>query len=119
MMDEKLDWTTELGQAFIAQPDDVFNSIQRLRAKAQGVENLKDTPQQVIVVEKEIIKIMPANPQIIYVPQYQPQVLALTLSDMSRGKLISKNSSVDLLYEGQEMSRSSSRATESPGSFQY
>src|SRR5580658_10972479 len=46
MMDEKLDWTTELGQAFIAQPDDVFNSIQRLQAKAQSVGNLKDTPQQ-------------------------------------------------------------------------
>jgi hypothetical protein len=75
MMDEKLDWTTELGQAFIAQPDDVFNSVQRLRAKAQAVGNLKDTPQQVIVVEKEIIKIMPADPQIIYVPQYSPQVV--------------------------------------------
>jgi hypothetical protein len=75
MMDEKLDWTTELGQAFIAQPDDVYNSIQRLRAKAQSVGNLKDTPQQVIVVEKEIIKIMPADPQIIYVPQYSPQVV--------------------------------------------
>jgi hypothetical protein len=75
MMDEKLDWTTELGQAFIAQPDDVYNSIQRLRAKAQAVGNLKDTPQQVIVVEKEIITIMPADPQIIYVPQYSPQIV--------------------------------------------
>ncbi|MCE0484504.1 MAG: DUF3300 domain-containing protein [Methylacidiphilales bacterium] len=75
MMDEKLDWTTELGQAFIAQPDDVYNSVQRLRAKAQVVGNLKDTPQQVIVVEKEVIKIMPADPQIIYVPQYSPQVV--------------------------------------------
>ncbi|MCE0498741.1 MAG: DUF3300 domain-containing protein [Methylacidiphilales bacterium] len=75
MMDEKLDWTTELGQAFIAQPDDVFNSVQRLRAKAQAAGNLKDTPQQVIVVEKEIITIMPADPQIIYVPQYSPQVV--------------------------------------------
>ena len=75
MMDEKLDWTTELGQAFVARPDDVYNSVQRLRAKAQAVGNLKDTPQQVIVKEKEIIKIMPADPQVIYVPQYQPQVV--------------------------------------------
>ena len=75
MMDEKLDWTTELGQAFVAQPDDVYNSVQRLRAKAQSVGNLKDSPQQVVVVEKEVIKIMPADPQVIYVPQYQPSVV--------------------------------------------
>ncbi|MCE0521995.1 MAG: DUF3300 domain-containing protein [Methylacidiphilales bacterium] len=75
MMDEKLDWTTDLGHAFIAQPEDVFNAVQRLRAKAREYGNLKDSPQQVVTVEKEVIKIMPADPQIIYVPQYQPQVV--------------------------------------------
>ena len=75
MMDEKLDWTTQLGHAFLDQPSDVFNSVQRLRAKAQAVGNLKDSPQQVVVVEKEVIKIMPADPQVIYVPTYQPDVV--------------------------------------------
>ncbi len=75
MMDEKLDWTTELGEAFVAQPKDVFDSVQRLRAKADAVGNLKDTPQQVIVKEKEIIKIVPAEPDVIYVPVYQPSVV--------------------------------------------
>ncbi|HUB67667.1 MAG TPA: DUF3300 domain-containing protein [Candidatus Methylacidiphilales bacterium] len=75
MMNEKLDWTAQLGNAFYAQPDDVFDSVQRLRAKADSVGNLKDTPQQVIVKEKEIIKIMPADSQVIYVPQYQPSVV--------------------------------------------
>jgi len=75
MMDSKLDWTTHLGEAFIAQPEDVFNSVQRLRAKAQQAGNLKETPQQTIVVEKEVIKIMPADPQVIYVPQYPPETV--------------------------------------------
>lgn len=70
MMDEKLDWTTELGKAYLAQPDDVFASVQNLRSQAKAIGNLNDTPQQVIVVEKEVIKIMPANPQVIYVPTY-------------------------------------------------
>jgi hypothetical protein len=75
MMDEKLDWTTALGEAFVAQPKDVFNSVQRLRAKAQAAGNLKDSPQQVIVVEKEVIKIVPAQPDVVYVPVYSPSVV--------------------------------------------
>jgi hypothetical protein len=75
MMDEKLDWTTHLGEAFLAQPEDVFKSVQRLRAKAQEVGNLKDNKQQVIVVEKEVIKIMPADPQVVYVPHYPPETV--------------------------------------------
>jgi len=75
MMDEKLDWTTHLGEAFIAQPEGVFNSVQRLRAKAQEVGNLKDSQQQTVVVEKEVIKIMPADPQVVYVPQYPPETV--------------------------------------------
>ncbi len=75
MMDEKLDWTTHLGEVFIAQPTDVFNTVQRLRAQAHQVGNLKETPQQVVVVEKEVIKIMPADPQVVYVPQYPPEAV--------------------------------------------
>ncbi|MDM7921895.1 MAG: DUF3300 domain-containing protein [Pyrinomonadaceae bacterium] len=74
-MNEKLDWTTAVGQAYVTQPADVFNSIQRLRKKAKEFGYLKTTPQQTVVVEKEAIKIVPAQPQYIYVPQYNPQVV--------------------------------------------
>ncbi len=75
MMDQKLDWTTQLGEAFIAQPADVFSAVQRLRAKAQAFGNLQSTPQQVVTTQESVITIMPADPQVIYVPQYQPQVV--------------------------------------------
>ena len=74
-MSDKLDWTTALGQAYVTQAADVFNSIQRLRDKAKDYGYLKTTPQQTVIVEKEIIKIVPAQPQYIYVPTYNPQVV--------------------------------------------
>ena len=74
-MSDKLDWTTALGQAYVTQATDVFNSIQRLRDKAKDYGYLKTTPQQTVIVEKEIIKIVPAQPQYIYVPTYNPQVV--------------------------------------------
>jgi hypothetical protein len=77
MMDEKLDWTTKLGNAFLSQERDVMDSIQRLRAKANEAGNLKTTPEQKVIVEKETqtIIIQPANPQIVYVPTYNPTVV--------------------------------------------
>ncbi len=75
MMDDNLGWTTELGQAFVYQPTEVMDSIQRLRAQAQAIGNLRSTPQQTVVLEGPTIQIVPANPQIIYVPVYQPQVV--------------------------------------------
>lgn len=74
-MDLNLDWTTNVGEAFVAQPADVMNSIQQLRAKAKTAGNLTDTPQQTVVVKEEKIVIMPAEPQTIYVPQYDPAVV--------------------------------------------
>ncbi len=75
MLDEKLDWTTKLGDTFLAQEKDVMDSIQRLRAKAQAAGTLKTTQEQKVVVEKEIIQIQPANPQVVYVPVYNPTVV--------------------------------------------
>jgi hypothetical protein len=75
MMSEKLDWTQKLGDAFLAQQKDVMNTIQALRAKAQAEGNLKTTKEQVVKVEKEIIIIEPASPQVIYVPTYNPTVV--------------------------------------------
>ena len=75
MMDENLDWTQRLGLAFLAQPEDVMASIQQLRVKAKSLGNLPDTPQQSIIVEQEVIRIVPSQPEIVYVPVYQPTVI--------------------------------------------
>ena len=75
MMNDKLDWTQKLGDAFIAQQKPVLDTIQRLRAKAQAAGNLKTTKEQTVIVEEKIIKIEPADPQVIHVPTYNPTVV--------------------------------------------
>jgi hypothetical protein len=75
MMSEKLDWTTKLGDAFLAQQKDVMDSAQRLRKKAQESGNLQTTKEQKVIVEKETIIIQPSNPEVIYVPAYNPTVV--------------------------------------------
>jgi hypothetical protein len=75
MMSEKLDWTTKMGDAFLAQQKDVMDSVQRLRKKAQEAGNLKTTKEQTVVVEKETIIIQSPSPQVIYVPTYNPTVV--------------------------------------------
>jgi hypothetical protein len=80
-MNEKLDWTQKLGDAFLAQQKDVMDAIQRLRTKAQDAGNLKSNEQQTVKVETvpqtqtQVIVIQPANPQVVYVPVYQPTVV--------------------------------------------
>ena len=74
-MDDNLAWTTALGKAFLSQQQDVMDGIQRLRAQAQSLGNLQNTPQQNIVTDNGEIEILPADPQIIYVPVYQPGVV--------------------------------------------
>ncbi len=74
-MDDNLKWTTELGQAFAGQQQDVMNSIQRLRASAQSLGNLQSTPQQQVVADGGAIEILPADPQVIYVPVYSPDLV--------------------------------------------
>jgi hypothetical protein len=71
-MDDNLNWTTELGAAFLNQQQDVMDSIQRLRGEAQNVGNLQSTPQQQVVDDSGDIEILPADPGVIYVPQYAP-----------------------------------------------
>jgi hypothetical protein len=75
MLDDNLAWTTDLGQAFLNQPADVMDSVQRLRAQARALGNLISTPQQTVVIDDGIIEIVPAAPQVIYVPVYQPDVV--------------------------------------------
>jgi len=75
MMDQKYDWTVSLGQAFINQQQDVMDAVQRLRADAEAEGNLVSTPQQQVINEDGYISIVPAEPEIVYIPQYDPQVV--------------------------------------------
>lgn len=72
-LDRNLAWTTELGQAFLNQQDQVMESVQRLRQSAMNYGNLQSTPQeQVVVDDNGYIEILPAQPDVIYLPIYQP-----------------------------------------------
>src|ERR1022692_214497 len=75
MMNDNLAWTTDLGQSFLYQQQDVMDSIQRLRAEALNLGNLQSNPQQMVDADGGIIEIVPANPEIIYVPVYQPELV--------------------------------------------
>jgi hypothetical protein len=79
MMNEKLDWTQKLGDAFLAQQKDVLDTAQALRQKAQAQGTLKDTQEQKVVSTTEnnttVIKIEPTNPEVVYVPTYNPTVV--------------------------------------------
>src|SRR5438094_6031845 len=79
-MADNIQWTTDLGNAFLAQQSDVMDAVQRMRAKAQGTGNLKTSAQQVVQTEtvasgKQVIEIQQANPDVVYVPSYDPQVV--------------------------------------------
>jgi len=71
-MANDLDWTQALGEAVIAQQPDVLQAIQIFRRKAQDAGNLKTDDKQVVVDQADAVKIVPAKPEVIYVPQYQP-----------------------------------------------
>jgi hypothetical protein len=74
MLNSQPDWIAALGQAFVVQPQDVMNSVQRLRAKAVAAGTLANTPQQTIVNDGGMIEILPAEQQQIYVPEYDPDI---------------------------------------------
>ena len=93
---EKPEWVKNVGDAFLAQPEDVMDSVQRLRAQAQKAGNLKSNEQikvsteapeprpapagQTTVVQQsapppQVIVIEPAQPSVVYVPSYNPAVV--------------------------------------------
>ena len=82
-MDDNLNWTTELGQAFLNQQPAVMASIQRLRASASHFGNLQSTPQQQVITDGGDIQIVPVDPQVIYVPVYQPDQVYYDTADGS------------------------------------
>jgi len=80
-MSDKLDWTQKLGDAVLSQQKDVLAAVQRLRARARESGNLKTNEQQRVIVEQAttpeavaqtIVRIEPADPEVIYVPAYDP-----------------------------------------------
>lgn len=77
MMNEKISWTGQLGNAFLDQQEDVMAAVQRLRARAQAAGNLQSGPQQTVTVSgsPSIIAIAPVQPDTIYVPIYNPIVI--------------------------------------------
>lgn len=75
MMSEKLEWTQKLGDAVLAQQKDVLDTVQKLRKKAADAGNLKSSKEQEVKKEGDIIIIEAANPQVVYVPAYNPTVV--------------------------------------------
>lgn len=79
MMSEKLDWTVNLGNAFIGQQKEVMDTIQKLRKKAKDAGNLDSSKEQKVSTSnaegKEVIVIESSDPQVIYVPTYNPTVI--------------------------------------------
>jgi hypothetical protein len=79
MMNAQIDWTQKLGDAFLAQQQELMAAIQALRTKADAAGNLKSSKEQVVSKEQQgnttIVKIEPANPEVVYVPTYNPTVV--------------------------------------------
>jgi hypothetical protein len=74
-MDKNLDWTTNLGNAYYNQPQDVMDAVQAMRHRAQSSGNLKSTSQQSVSTVNDNIVVAPANPSVVYVPVYDPWVV--------------------------------------------
>jgi hypothetical protein len=75
-LDQNVGWTSNLGNAFLAQQQGVMDAVQRLRKKASAAGALQSTPQQTVSTATEgnqtYIEIQPASTQVVYVPQYNP-----------------------------------------------
>src|SRR5580658_7634722 len=71
-MDKNLSWTSSLGDAYYNQQGDVMDAVQVMRRRAQAAGGLKTTPQQNVTADGSTIDIEPANPEIVYVPAYNP-----------------------------------------------
>jgi Protein of unknown function (DUF3300) len=81
MMNDMPDWTQQLGDAFLANQQQVMDTVQMLRSRAQAAGNLQSTPQQTVIDQGGIIDIEPAQPQYVYVPVYDPTVIYGAWSD--------------------------------------
>lgn len=72
MMDKNLSWTSSLGDAYGRDQSAVLGAVQQMRRQAQQAGNLKSTPQETVTTQDETISIEPADPAVVYVPEYDP-----------------------------------------------
>ena len=76
---DNIKWTTDLGNAVLAQQSDVMDAVQRMRQKAESTGSLKSSDQlkveTQVVEDKSVIVIQPTNPEVVYVPSYNPTVV--------------------------------------------
>jgi hypothetical protein len=72
MMDKNLSWTSSLGDAYGNNQGDVLDDVQQMRRQAQQAGNLKSTPQETVTTQDQTIAIEPADPAVVYVPEYDP-----------------------------------------------
>jgi hypothetical protein len=74
-MSQNLAWTSALGDANASNARAVLNAVQAMRRRAQQAGNLKSTPQQTVTTQGQTVVIQPANPEVVYVPQYDPWIV--------------------------------------------
>lgn len=74
-MDKNLSWTSSLGDAYMNQQQQVMDAVQALRQRAQQAGNLKSTPQQTVTTQGQTIVVEPADPEVVYVPAYDPWLI--------------------------------------------
>jgi hypothetical protein len=72
MMDRDLQWTTDLGKAYYNQPQDVLQIVQVMRQRAENAGTLRNSPQEAVTYDQGYIELAPPNPQVVYVPTYNP-----------------------------------------------
>jgi hypothetical protein len=79
LLSSNIRWTTDLGNAFLAQQADVMSAVQRMRAQAKAAGKLNSNAQETVTTETQgdqtAIEIQPANPEVVYVPQYNPEYI--------------------------------------------
>jgi hypothetical protein len=75
MMSDRLEWTQQLGNAFLANRQQVMDTVQALRARAEAVGTLQNSDQQRVYTEDQSIVIQPVQPDYVYVPVYDPQIV--------------------------------------------
>ena len=75
MMNKDLGWTQDLGEAYLGQEEEVLETVQSLRMEAYDAGNLESTKEQEVKVEDDIVVVQPADPEVVYVPTYNPSTV--------------------------------------------
>jgi hypothetical protein len=96
MMAGNMPWTEALGNAFVNQQPAVMDSVQRLRLVAQSAQTLKTTPQQTVINDGGVVEILPAQPDVIYCPVYDPALVYSTPAVVSFGPACAYGAFFDL-----------------------